>query len=82
MTVDEGKTVDTDKYLVQHYNYLNVQVMREGEIVGDKLRSTQPPKLINALDKKIHLMKIVVIQPPLMGDPQGKKITEFKLNMS
>ena len=27
-------------------------------------------------------MKIVVIQPPLTGDSQGKKITEFKLNMS
>ena len=56
--------------------------MREREIVGDKLRSTQPRKLISALDKKSHLMKIPVIQPPLTGDPQGKKITEFKLNMS
>jgi hypothetical protein len=27
-------------------------------------------------------MKIVVIQPPLTGDPQGKKINEFKLNLS
>ena len=56
--------------------------MREIEIVGDKLRSTQPPQFISALDKKSHLMKIVVIQPPVTGDPQGKKIIEFKLNMS
>ena len=69
MIVDEGKTIDTEKYLVEHYNYLNVQAMREREIVGDKLRSTQPPQLISALDKKSHLMKIVVIQPLLMSDP-------------
>ena len=82
MIVDEGKTVDIEKYLVEHYNYLNVQAMKERETVGDKLRSTQPPHLISALDKKSYLMKIVIIQPPLTGDPQGKKITEFKLNMS
>ena len=34
------------------------------------------------LGQKSHLMEIVVIQPPLTNDPQGKKITEFKLNMS
>ena len=27
-------------------------------------------------------MKIAVIKPPGIGDPQNKKITEFKLNMS
>ena len=26
-------------------------------------------------------MKIAVIQPPIAGDPQTKKVTEFKLNM-
>ena len=29
MTVDEGNIVDTEKYLVEHYNYLNVQAMKE-----------------------------------------------------
>ena len=27
-------------------------------------------------------MKIAVIQPPGIGDPKNKKITEFKINMS
>ena len=52
------------------YNYL------------ENLRITQPPQLISALDKKSHPLKIVVIQPPLIGYSQGTKITEFKLNMS
>ena len=82
MIVDEGKTIDTGNSIVEHYNYLNVQARKEREIVGDKLRSTQPSHFISALDKKRHLMKIIVIQPPLIGDPQGKKTTEFKLNMS
>ena len=82
MIVAKGKTVDIEKYLVEHYNYLNVQAMKEREIVGEKLRSTQPPRLISASDKKSHLMKIVVIQPLLTGDPHGKKITKFKLNLS
>lgn len=46
------------------------------------MRSTQPPQLISALDKKSHLMKFIVIQPSLTSGPQGKKIIEFKLNMS
>ena len=26
-------------------------------------------------------MKIVVIQPPIVGNPQTKKVTEFEINM-
>jgi hypothetical protein len=46
------------------------------------LRSTQPPQLISALDKKSQMMKIVVIQPATVGNVQNKKITEFKLKMN
>jgi len=31
MIVDEGKIVDTEKYIVEHYNYLNVQARKERE---------------------------------------------------
>ena len=29
MTVDEGKTIDTEKSIVEHYIYLNVQARKE-----------------------------------------------------
>ena len=70
------------KSIVKHYNYLNVKARKEREIAEDRLRSIQPPQLISALDKKNHLMEIVVIQPPITSDPQRKMITDFKLNMS
>lgn len=46
------------------------------------MKSTQPPQLIGALDKKNQLMKIAGIQPPMAIDASSEKVTEFKLNMS
>ena len=82
MELAKGKSVDTKKTIIEHYNFLIVKARKDMEIIEDQLRSTQPPQLISSLDKKIHLMKIAVIQPPIVGDPQTKKVTEFKLNMS
>ena len=61
---------------------MNVQDEKEREITKYELRITQPPQLVSALDKKSQLMKIAVIQPPIAGDPQTKKVIEFKHNMS
>ena len=82
MELTKGKEVDTEKTILEHYNSLKVQSSQERELTEKRLRSTQPPQLISALDKKIQLMKIAVIQPPSIVDPQNKKIIEFKLNMS
>jgi hypothetical protein len=43
MIVAKGKTIDTEKYIDKHYNYLNVQARKERETIEDKLRSIQPP---------------------------------------
>lgn len=52
---------------------------KKEKIIGDKLGRTQTPQLISAIDKKSHLMKIVVIQPPITGDPQGKRLLSSNL---
>ena len=62
-----GEQVDTKKTLLEHYGFLKLQASQEREITEEKLRSTQPPQLISALEKKIQLMKIVVIQPTMVG---------------
>lgn len=46
-----------------------------------KMKDTQSPQLISALEKDTQLMKIAVIQPPKSGVMPTEKITEFKLNM-
>lgn len=82
MESKKGKEVDTEKSILEHYSSLKVQASKERELTEEKLRSTQPPQLISALDKKIQMMKIAIIQPPSTRDLQNKKITKFKLNMS
>ena len=77
-----GEQVDTKKTLLEHYGSLKLQESQEREITEEKLRSTQPPQLISALDKKSQLMKIDVIQPAMVGEVQKKNITEFKMNMN
>ena len=77
-----GEQVDTEKTLIENYGSLKLQASREREITEEKLRSTQPPQLISALDGKSQMMKIVVIQPATVGDTQKKNIIEFKLNMN
>ena len=77
MVLAKGNIVDTEKTIIEHYKFLNVQAEKEREITKDELRSSQPPHLVSALDKKSQLMKTVVIQPPIDGDPQTKKVTEF-----
>ena len=77
-----GEQVDTKKTLLEHYGSLKLQESQEREITKEKLRSTQPPQLISALDKKIQLIKIATIHPAMVGEVQKKKITEFKLNMN
>ena len=77
-----GEQVDIEKTLIEHYGFWKLQASQERDITKEKLRSTQPPQLISALDKKSKIMKIVVIQPTIIGDAQKKKISEFKLNMN
>ena len=69
-----GEEVDTEKTLIEHYGSLKLQASQEREMTEEKLRSTQPPQLISALDKNSQMMKIVVIQPATVGDAQNKKI--------
>ena len=75
-----GEQVDAEKTLLEHYGSLKLQGSQEREITEEKLRSTQPPQLLSALNKKNQLMKIVVIQLAIVGEVQKKKITEFKMN--
>lgn len=70
-----GEQVDIEKTLIEHYGSLKMQASQEREITEEKFRSTQPPQLISALDKKSQMMKITVIQPTIVGDAQKKKIT-------
>jgi hypothetical protein len=70
MELEKGKEIDTDKTILEDYSYLKVQASKERDLTEEKLRSTQSPQLINVLDKKSQLMKIRVIQPPGIGDPQ------------
>ena len=77
-----GEQVDTEKTLIENYVSLKLQESQEREITEEKFRSTQPPQLISALDKKIQMMKIVMIQQATVGEAQKKKITELKLNMN
>ena len=67
--LSKGKIVDTEKTIVEHYNFLNVQARKEREITEYELRITQYPHLVSALDKKTQLMKIAVVKPPIVGDP-------------
>ena len=82
MELPKGNEIDTKKTILEHYSSLKVRANKERESTKDILRSTQTPQLISALDKKSQLMKITIIQPLGIGDPQNKKIIEFKLNMS
>ena len=52
ITVTKGKFVEVEKFIVEHYNYLNFQARKERENKEDKLRRLQPLKLISALDKR------------------------------
>ena len=81
MELTKGKEINTEKTILEHYNSLKVQAILERELTLERLRITQPPQLNSDLDKKSQLMKIVVIHPPGIGDPQNKKINEFNLNM-
>ena len=52
METTRGEEVDTEKTLLEHYGSLKLQASQEREITKERLRSTQPAQLINALDKK------------------------------
>ena len=43
MELAKGKIVDTEKTIVEQYNFLNDQARKEREITKDELRSTQSP---------------------------------------
>ena len=77
-----GKEIDNEKTLMQHYSSLKLQANEERDDIEEEIRSTQPSQLISDLDRKSQVMKIVVIQPAIVGEAQKKKITEFKLNMN
>ena len=64
------------KSIIQSYTEV-----KEKEIKKDKLKDTQSPQLISALDKYTQLMRIAVIQPPKEGEMLNENITEFKFNM-
>ena len=68
MEITKGEEVDIEKTLIEHYGSLKLQASQEREINEEKLRSTQPPQLISALDKKSQMMKIVVIRLATIGD--------------
>ena len=82
MQTEKGKTINTEKAILEHYNSLNMQAEKESITTQEQLRATQPQQLVTALDKKSQMMKVVVIQPPVRREIPNKKITEFKLNMS
>ena len=52
-----GEHADIEQTLLEHYGSLKLQASQEREITKEKLRSTQPPQLIIALDKKIQFLK-------------------------
>ena len=82
MEIEKGEEVDTKKRLIGNYGSLKLQESKERDMTEARLRSTQPPKLISALDKKSQMMKITILQPAAIGDVHNKKIIEFKLNMN
>lgn len=55
--------------------------LKQTEIKKGKLKDTQSPQLISALDKDTQLMRIAVIHPPKEGGVPNEKIIEFKFNM-
>ena len=59
-------------------SYIDVQ---DKEIKQNKLKDTQSPQLISALDKDSQPMGIALIQPPKAGDMLNENIIEFKFNM-
>ena len=61
--VTKGKSVEIEKSIVEHYNYLNFQDKKERENKEDSLRSLQLPQLTSALDKRNQSRNIAVIQP-------------------
>ena len=80
--VTSGKVVGIEKYIMEHYSYLNFQASKEGETKEEKLRSPNLPCLINALDRKNQSMKIAVIEPTSAGGLSSENVIEFKLDMS
>ena len=52
METSRGEEVDTEKSFLDHYGSLKLQASEERELTEENLRTTQPPQLISALDKK------------------------------
>ena len=75
------KKINTKTTIVQHYSSLKLWVSQERNVAKEEARDIQSPRLFSALDRKIQLMKIVVIQPAAIGEAQKKKVTELKLSM-
>ena len=66
--VEHTQSIIDSQSISQSYTEL-----KEKEIKQGKMKDTQSPQLISALDKDTQLIKIAVIQPPKSGDMQMKR---------
>ena len=82
ITTKEGKVVDTEKTIRDHYNDLTTASEMKRNKIRKQLRVENPPQMLTTLDKESQMMKVAVIQPPIRGQFTDKEITEFKLNRS
>ena len=82
METPTGKKIDIERAIVQYYSSLKLQANQDSDVAEEEARDDQSPQLISALDRKRQLMKIVFIQPAVVGEAQKRKVTEFKLSMN
>ena len=81
ITTEDGKVVDTEKTIREHYDDLAAASEIKRNQVREQLRVEHPPQMLTTLDKESQMMKVAVIQPPIIGKSTEKEKTEFKLNM-
>ena len=81
ITTKDGKVIDTEKTIREHYANLAAASEVKRNQVREQLRAEHPLQMLTTLDKKSQMMKVAVIQPPIRGQSNEKEITEFKLNM-
>ena len=81
ITTEDGKVIDTEKTIREHYADLAAASKIKRNQVREKLRTEHPPQMPTTLAKESQMMKVVVIQPPIKGQSTNKEITEIELNM-
>lgn len=80
ITTEDGKVIDTEKTIREHYVDLAAASKIKINQVREQLTAEHPPQMLTTLDKESQMMKVAVIQPPIKGKSTEKEITEFKLN--